>query len=95
LALLVFNGIGLIFLFLLQLIQGFLPFNPMQFKNIRWDTAFNTAVSFMTNTNWQVYSGETAMSYLTQMLGLTAQNFVSAATGIAALLKDKSVCGCG
>jgi len=85
-ALLAFNGIGLLFLFILQLVQGFLPLNPDHLKSVRWDTALNTAVSFMTNTNWQSYSGETTMSYLTQMLGLTVQNFLSAATGIAALL---------
>lgn len=85
-ALLAFNGIGALFLFLLQLAQGVLPLNPVHLPSVRWDTAFNTAVSFMTNTNWQAYSGELTMSYLTQMLGLTAQNFLSAATGIAALL---------
>ncbi len=85
-ALLAFNGIGLVFLFALQLVQGILPLNPDHLKSVRWDTALNTAVSFMTNTNWQSYSGETTMSYLTQMLGLTVQNFLSAATGIAALL---------
>lgn len=86
LALLVFNGIGLLFLFILQLVQGFLPLNPIHLKSVRWDTALNTAISFMTNTNWQSYSGEITMSYLTQMLGLTVQNFLSAATGMAALL---------
>ncbi len=85
-ALLIFNGLGLILLFLLQYLQHFLPLNPMQLPNVRWDTAFNTAVSFMTNTNRQAYSGETTMSYLTQMTGLTVQNFLSAATGLAALL---------
>jgi len=85
-ALLVFNGIGFLVLFLLQLVQGFLPINPNHLKAVRWDTALNAAISFMTNTNWQSYSGETTMSYLTQMLGLTVQNFLSAATGIAALI---------
>jgi K+-transporting ATPase ATPase A chain len=85
-ALLVFNGIGFLFLFLLQLIQGFLPLNPNHLGAVRWDTALNTAISFMTNTNWQSYGGETTMSYLTQMFGLTVQNFLSAATGIVALL---------
>lgn len=85
-ALLAFNGIGLLFLFILQLVQGYLPLNPDHLKSVRWDTALNTAISFMTNTNWQSYSGEITMSYLTQMLGLTVQNFLSAATGMAALL---------
>jgi K+-transporting ATPase ATPase A chain len=82
-ALLVFNFLGLVLLFLLQLGQGYLPFNPQHFKMVKPDLAFNTAVSFMTNTDWQSYSGETTMSYLTQMAGLTVQNFVSAATGLA------------
>ncbi|GAB6275307.1 MAG: potassium-transporting ATPase subunit KdpA [Peptococcaceae bacterium] len=82
-ALLVFNFLGLVLLFLLQLGQGYLPFNPQHFKAVKPDLAFNTAVSFMTNTNWQAYSGETTMSYLIQMAGLTVQNFVSAATGMA------------
>jgi len=86
LALLVFNGLGLVFLFFLQLVQGMLPLNPGHLGAVRWDTALNTAISFVTNTNWQSYRGETTMSYLTQMLGLTVQNFLSAATGIAALL---------
>lgn len=85
-ALLVFNGLGLVFLFFLQLLQGILPLNPMHLGAVRWDTALNTAISFVTNTNWQSYNGETTMSYLTQMLGLTVQNFLSAATGIAVLL---------
>ena len=84
LSLVLFNVIGIVVLFLLQLIQGFLPFNPQQFGAVRWDTALNTAISFGTNTNWQAYSGEKTMSYLTQMLGLTVQNFTSAAIGIAA-----------
>lgn len=82
---LVFSGIGLIFLFLLQLLQGVLPGNPQGVSGIKWDLSFNTAASFVTNTNWQAYSGESALSYLTQALGLTVQNFVSAATGIAVL----------
>jgi K+-transporting ATPase ATPase A chain len=84
--LLTFNLIGFLFVFLLQLTQAFLPMNPAHVANVSWHTAFNTAVSFMTNTNWQSYSGESTMSYLVQMLGLTVQNFVSAATGIAVLL---------
>ena len=82
---LVFSGIGLVFLFLLQLLQGVLPGNPQGLPGVKWDLSFNTAVSFITNTNWQAYSGESTLSYLTQALGLTVQNFVSAATGIAVL----------
>lgn len=82
---LIFSGIGLIFLFLLQLLQGVLPGNPQNLPGVKWDLSFNTAVSFVTNTNWQAYSGESTLSYLSQALGLTVQNFVSAATGIAIL----------
>lgn len=82
---LIFSGIGLVFLFLLQLFQGFLPGNPQRLPGVKWDLSFNTAASFITNTNWQAYSGESTLSYLTQALGLTVQNFVSAATGIAVL----------
>lgn len=82
---LVFSGIGLVFLFLLQLFQGVLPGNPQGLPGVKWDLAFNTSASFVTNTNWQAYSGESTLSYLTQALGLTVQNFVSAATGIAVL----------
>lgn len=82
---LVFSGIGLVFLFLLQLLQGVLPGNPQGLPGVGWDLSFNTASSFITNTNWQAYSGESTLSYLTQALGLTVQNFVSAATGIAVL----------
>jgi len=85
-ALLYFNLLGFLFLFVLQLVQKFLPLNPAHLPNVAWDCAFNTAASFMTNTNWQSYAGETTMSYLTQMLGLTVQNFISAATGITVLL---------
>ena len=84
--LLLFNLIGFVFVFLLQLTQSYLPMNPAHLPNVSWHSAFNTAVSFMTNTNWQGYSGETTLSYLVQMLALTVQNFVSAATGIAVLL---------
>ena len=80
-----FSGIGLIFLFMLQLFQGVLPGNPQGLSGVKWDLSFNTAASFVTNTNWQAYSGESTLSYLTQALGLTVQNFVSAATGIAVL----------
>ena len=82
---LIFSGIGFLFVFLLQLLQGFLPGNPQGLSGVSWDLSFNTAISFITNTNWQAYSGESTLSYLTQALGLTVQNFVSAATGIAVL----------
>lgn len=82
---LIFSGIGFIFLFLLQLLQGLLPGNPQGLSGVKWDLSFNTAASFVTNTNWQAYSGESTLSYLTQALGLTVQNFTSAATGIAVL----------
>lgn len=85
LALLVFNLLGLLVLYALQRLQGVLPLNPLRFGAITPDSAFNTAASFTSNTNWQGYGGETTMSYLTQMLGLTVQNFVSAATGMAVL----------
>jgi len=80
---LLLNVIGIAALFLLQLLQGVLPLNPQGFGAVRWDTSLNTAVSFVTNTNWQSYSGEQTMSYLTQMLGLAVQNFLSAAAGLA------------
>lgn len=85
-ALLLFNLLGFVVLLLLQLLQSALPLNPQHLPNVPFWLSFNTAVSFMTNTNWQAYSGETTLSYATQMLGLTVQNFVSAATGIAVLL---------
>jgi len=84
--LLMFNLIGFVFVFLMQIIQAHLPLNPANLPNVSWHSAFNTASSFMTNTNWQGYAGETTLSYFVQMLGLTVQNFVSAATGIAVLL---------
>lgn len=82
-SLLTFNTLGLIFLYVLQRIQGWLLLNPQGFEGVAPDQAFNTAVSFVTNTNWQSYGGEMTMSYLTQMLGMGVQNFLSAATGIA------------
>lgn len=82
---LVFSGIGLVFLFLLQLLQGVLPGNPQGLPGVKWDLSFNTAASFVSNTNWQAYTGEATLSYLTQAVGLAVQNFVSAATGIAVL----------
>ncbi len=85
-SLLWFNAIGLVVLFLLQVLQGWLPLNPQDLPAPSWHLALNTAISFVTNTNWQAYSGEATMSYFTQMLGLTVQNFVSAATGVAVLL---------
>jgi K+-transporting ATPase ATPase A chain len=85
-ALLLFNGLGLIILFLILLLQGMLPLNPQGFPGFSLDLAFNTAVSFVTNTNWQAYSGESAASYLTQMSGLAVQNFLSAATGLCVAL---------
>lgn len=84
--LLLFNLIGFVFVFLIQLFQGYLPLNPANLPNVSWHSAFNTAISFVTNTNWQGYAGETTLSYFVQMIGLTVQNFVSAATGIAVLL---------
>jgi K+-transporting ATPase ATPase A chain len=83
---LAFNLSGFILLYLLQVLQAHLPLNAEKLPNVSWHLAFNTAVSFVTNTNWQSYSGENTLGYLVQMLGLTVQNFVSAATGIAVLL---------
>ena len=82
-ALLAFNGIGALAVYALQRVQAFLPLNPQGLANVSPDSSFNTAVSFVANTNWQGYSGEQTMSYLTQMLALTGQNFFSAATGMA------------
>ena len=86
LAMLLFNFAGLVAVYLLQRLQGVLPLNPQALSAVSPDSSFNTAVSFATNTNWQGYGGETTMSYLTQMLGLTVQNFVSAAAGMATLV---------
>lgn len=82
-ALLVFNGLGALVVYALQRLQAWLPLNPQALPNISPDSAFNTAVSFVSNTNWQGYSGEQALSYFSQMLALTGQNFFSAATGMA------------
>jgi K+-transporting ATPase ATPase A chain len=82
-AVLLFNALGVVAVYLLQRVQVWLPFNPQGMANVTADSAFNTAVSFVTNTNWQGYSGESSLSYLTQMLALGVQNFLSAATGIA------------
>ena len=83
---LLFNVAGMLVVYLLQRVQQWLPLNPQHFTAITPDSAMNTAISFATNTNWQGYSGENAMSYLTQMLGFAVQNFLSAATGIAVLI---------
>ncbi len=85
-SLLIFNLFGFLLLFILQLVQGWLPLNPQKLTAVKWDLALNTAISFMTNTNWQAYAGESTMTYFTQMAGLTVQNFVSAATGIAVVV---------
>ena len=82
LALVLFNALGALAVYTFQRLQAWLPLNPQQFANVTPDSSFNTAVSFITNTNWQGYSGEAAMSHLTQMAGLAVQNFLSAATGI-------------
>ncbi|KGJ18863.1 potassium-transporting ATPase subunit KdpA [Paracoccus sanguinis] len=82
-AVLAFNAAGFVLLYLILRLQGWLPLNPQGFGAMEASQAFNTAVSFMTNTNWQSYGGETALSHFSQMAGLTVQNFVSAATGIA------------
>ncbi|MBR5494886.1 MAG: potassium-transporting ATPase subunit KdpA, partial [Psychrobacter sp.] len=81
-AIVLFNLIGLLGLFVLQLVQGHLPLNPANMSGVTWDLAMNTAISFITNTNWQAYGGESSMSYLTQLMGMSLQNFLSAATGI-------------
>jgi K+-transporting ATPase A subunit len=85
-AMLMFHVVGFVALYGLQRAQGLLPLNPAGMAAVTPDLSFNTAVSFITNTNWQSYGGETTLSYLTQMLGLTVQNFVSAAAGMAILV---------
>ena len=93
LGLLLFNGLGLLTAYALQRLQAVLPLNPQGMAAITPDSAFNTAVSFVTNTNWQSYAGESTMSHLTQMAGLGVQNFVSAAVGfgvIVAIIRRKS-----
>ena len=85
-AVLLFNFIGFVVVYLLQRLQGVLPLNPQGFAAVSPDSSFNTAVSFASNTNWQGYGGEATMSYLTQMLGLAVQNFLSAASGMAVLV---------
>jgi K+-transporting ATPase ATPase A chain len=85
-AVLLFSAAGFVLLYLLQRFQGMLPLNPQKFSAVSADSSFNTAVSFITNTNWQGYGGESTMSYLTQMVGLGVQNFISAAAGMAVLV---------
>jgi K+-transporting ATPase ATPase A chain len=85
-ALLIFSAAGFLLLYVMQRMQGMLPLNPQKFPAVSPDSSFNTAVSFVTNTNWQGYGGESTMSYLTQMMGLGVQNFVSAAAGMAVLV---------
>jgi K+-transporting ATPase ATPase A chain len=97
LGLLLFNALGALALYALQRWQAWLPLNPQKFPGVSPDSSFNTAVSFITNTNWQGYSGESAMSYLTQMAGLTVQNFLSAASGMVvaiALIRGLARHGC-
>lgn len=86
LSILLFNALGVLAVYGLQRLQQWLPLNPQAMANITPDSSFNTAVSFVTNTNWQGYGGESTMSYLTQMLGLAVQNFFSAATGIVVVI---------
>jgi K+-transporting ATPase ATPase A chain len=85
-AVLIFSFIGFLFLFIWLILQGYTPINPDHLPSLSIDLAFNTAVSFVTNTNWQAYAGEVTMSPLTQMIGMTVQNFISAAVGIAVLM---------
>ncbi|MCL5037907.1 MAG: potassium-transporting ATPase subunit KdpA [Chloroflexi bacterium] len=85
-AMLLFNMFGILLLYSILLLQGGLPFNPQKFPGFSWHLALNTAVSFVTNTNWQAYSGESAASYFTQAAGLAVQNFLSSATGMAVMI---------
>ncbi|MGE5892940.1 MAG: potassium-transporting ATPase subunit KdpA [bacterium] len=85
-AMLIFNGVGLVALCSILMLQGFLPLNPGRVLGFPWHLALNTAVSFVTNTNWQAYSGESATSYFSQAIGLAVQNFLSAATGMSILI---------
>ena len=85
LAILLLNIIGLAVLFAMLMLQGSLPLNPQQLPGLSWHLALNTAVSFVSNTNWQSYAGETTLSYFSQMAGLTVQNFLSAASGFAVI----------
>ena len=83
LSLLAFSAASIALLFLILVGQGLLPLNPQKFPGMRWDLALNTAISFVTNTNWQAYSGEAALSYFSQAVGLAVQNFLSAAAGMS------------
>ncbi len=95
LSMLVLNAIGFLCVYLIQRFQFYLPFNPEHFKAPSQDLSFNTAISFVTNTDWQAYAGETTMSYFTQMMALTVQNFMSAATGMAILMAlIRGIAGC-
>jgi K+-transporting ATPase ATPase A chain len=85
-AMLIFNGLGLLVLLAILMLQGWLPLNPEKFPGFSWDLGLNTAVSFVTNTNWQFYSGESTASYFSQVMGLMVQQFLSAASGIAVLI---------
>jgi len=85
-SMLIFNGFGIVLVYFIQRIQFYLPLNPQGFTGISPDLAFNTATSFVTNTDWQAYTPEASMSYLTQMLAFTVQNFLSAATGMSLLI---------
>ncbi|MCX5785758.1 MAG: potassium-transporting ATPase subunit KdpA [Elusimicrobia bacterium] len=85
-AVIIFSALSLAAVFLMQVLQAYLPLNPDHLGSVEWTSALNTAVSFMTNTNWQGYAGETTMSFFTQMLGLAVQNFLSAAAGIGVFL---------
>jgi K+-transporting ATPase ATPase A chain len=85
-AMLIFNGLGVVVVFTVLMLQGWLPLNPEKFPGFSWDLGLNTAVSFVTNTNWQFYSGESAASYFSQVLALMVQQFVSAASGISILM---------
>jgi K+-transporting ATPase ATPase A chain len=85
-AMLIFNGLGLLVLLAILMLQGWLPLNPQRFPGFSWDLGLNTVVSFMTNTNWQFYGGESTASYFTQVLGLMVQQFLSAASGMAVLI---------
>lgn len=85
-AVLAFNFVGFAIVLILQLLQQWLPFNPQHLPNVPFPLAFNTAISFMSNTNWQAYSGESTLSYFTQLAGLTVQNFLSAATAMAVMV---------
>ena len=84
-SMLAFSAFGFAFLFAILLLQKYLPLNPEHVGNVGWDLAFNTTASFVSNTNWQAYAGESALSYLTQSFGLTVQNFLSAEVGIAVM----------